>query len=132
MDVEGFEFTVDVLDECRLIQTVFPVSIDFRTVSVPSATFLSLWDDTTPTVLLADISRLLAIAPETRVLLKHILQRDEVRPNLIASSWVVGENDAMRLMLEELLPEVGRSIDTIFTTRYKAIDYLTSLIRSRK
>ena len=130
IEIEEFVFNVSELDGCKLIETVFPPDIDRVKLAIPAATFLSLWDETTPTVLLADVTQLRALGDKSRDVLVHILKRNETRPNLRGAVFVATDNREMFREMQRLMPEVGRLPETVFEERDAAVAYLRERIRA--
>ena len=132
MEVAGFTFTIGELDGCRLIESVFPHSIDKSRVWTVASSYPTLWDESRPTVTMNDVTQLGPLSDEARGVLKWVLQQNMRRATLVATSWVTGGDEQVRERICSVLTEVGRPTETVFATREEAIEYLRERIRASR
>lgn len=134
MDLAGFEFKVDELDGYRVVETIYPPSIDVSKLSVIIARFYDLWDEDedAPTVSLQNLSRLEGFTDEVRQILKSVIQRTVLQPSFVAGAWYTGGNRAIYDEIMRVRREAGRSTDDVYETRDEAIAFLRATIRTRR
>lgn len=129
MQIAGFIFTVSELEGYRFIETVFPEEFDRSRLWAAASSYPTLWDESRPTVTLNDIRKMPELDDEARRVLRWVLQQNQIRARLLATSWVAGTNDAGRQQIEQILTSVGRPISTVFATRAEALTHLREAIR---
>ena len=130
MQIAGFTFAVGELDGFRFIETVFPSVFDQRRLWAAASSYPTLWDENLPTVTLNDVTHMGEMDAEASKVLKWVLQQNQIRARLVATSWVTGENARAREQIAEILNEVGRPADTLFEERDEAIAFLRDRIRA--
>ncbi len=126
--IGGFEFTVEEIDGCRLIEATYPATIDVSTLSHTIAQYYDLWDENVPSVSLANLSRLESLSEETRQVLKSVIQRTVLQPSFVAAAWYTDENRTIYDEIMRVRREAGRPTDDVFETRDEAIAFLRSAI----
>jgi hypothetical protein len=133
MDLAGFEFRVDELDGCRVLETIYPPSIDVAKLSVTIARYFDLWDEggDTPTVSLQNLSRLEGFTDEVRNVLKSVIQRTVLQPSFVAGAWYTDGNHAIYDEIMRVRRAAGRSTDDVYDTRAEAVAFLRATIRAR-
>lgn len=129
MEIAGFNFTVGELDGCRLIESVFPAVFDQKRLWAVAASYPLLWEETIPTVTLNDVSGMGELDGEAPSVLAWILQQNQLRAQIVATSWVIGANVRAGDQIRRVLVEVGRPTDNVFTTRAEAQAFLRDRIR---
>ena len=129
MHIAGFTFTVSELDGFRFIETVFPGVFDQRRLWAAASSYPTLWDENLPTVTLNDVAHMGELDAEASKVLKWVLQQNQIRARLVATSWVTGGNAHAREQILTILRDVGRPTDTIFDRREDAVEFLREQIR---
>lgn len=129
MHIAGFTFAVSELDGYRFIETVFPSVFDQRRLWAAASSYPTLWNENLPTVTLNDVANMGELDAEASKVLKWVLQQNQIRARLIATSWVTNGNLHSREQIATILHEVGRATDTIFDERTDALAYLRQQIR---
>jgi hypothetical protein len=128
MEIGGFEFTVDEIDGCRVIEAVYPPVVDVSKLSAVISYYFDLWDEDVPTVSLVDLSQLSAFTDEVRQVLKSVIQRTVLQPSFVGAAWYTRENRAIFDEIVRVRREAGRTSDDVFETREEAVDYVRGLI----
>lgn len=129
MQIAGFIFTVSELEGYRFIETVFPAEFDRDRLWAAASSYPTLWDESRPTVTLNDIRLMPEMDDEARRVLRWVLQQNQIRARLLATSWVTGDNQVARQQIESVLTSVGRPVTTVFNTRAEALTHLRGAIR---
>jgi hypothetical protein len=126
MEIAGFVIEVGELDGTRLIRTVFPTVFDSRRLWAAASSYPTLWDEENPTVTINDISMMgdFEESPEARNVVKWVLEQNQKRARLVATSWVYGDNDRAAAQIRSLLEEVGRSTGNLFARDDEALQYI--------
>lgn len=130
MDIAGFSFMVSQLDGYRFIESRFPSSFDQQRLWAAAASYPMLWEEKVATVTLNDVSEMGDLAGEAPTVLAWVLRQNQLRAQIVATSWVVGANRRAGEQIREVLLAVGRPTDTIFETRDEAIAFLRARIRA--
>lgn len=129
MQIAGFTFTVSELDGYRFIESVFPTTFDQKRLWAAASSYPTLWDEKKPTVTLNLVGQMGDLDDEARKVLRWVLQQNQIRAQLVATSWVTEGNTRVQAQIEAVLNEVGRPSNNIFETRDAAIEYLRTKIR---
>jgi hypothetical protein len=129
MHIAGFTFAVSEIDGFRFIETIFPAVFDQRRLWAAASSYPTLWDENLPTVTLNDVEHMGEMDAEASKVLKWVLQQNQIRARLVATSWVTGGNVRAREQILEVLRDVGRPVDTVFEQREEAIAFLRARIR---
>src|SRR4051812_28909815 len=108
MEIAGFQFNTSDLDGYRLIESVFPDTIDKSRLWSVASSYPTLWDEKKPTVTINDLTAMKLFGTEELGVLKWVLQQNDVRAQLLATSWVTGPNGALAEQVRAVLGEVGR------------------------
>lgn len=132
MEIAGFNFAIGQIDGCRLIESVFPSVFDQQRLWAVAASYPLLWEEQIPTVTLNDVSGMGELEGEAPRVLAWILQQNQVRAQIVATSWVIGTNIRAGEQIRAVLEEVGRPTDNIFTTPEEAKAFLQDRIRVRR
>lgn len=132
MEIAGFNFTIGQLDGYRLIESVFPAVFDQHRLWAVAASYPLLWEEQIPTVTINDVSGMGELDGEAPKVLAWILQQNQLRAQIVATSWVIGTNVRAGEQIRAVLLEVGRPTDTIFTTLDEAKAYLSDRIRAKR
>jgi hypothetical protein len=130
MQIAGFTFTIGELDGYRFIESVFPSAFDQKRLWAAASSYPTLWDETKATVTLNDVTAMGDLDAEAHKVLRWVLQQNMIRARLLATSWVIGENERAREQIREVLVEVGRPADNLFATREDALAFLRERIRA--
>src|SRR3569832_1489323 len=120
MQIAGFTFTVGELEGHRFIESVFPSSYDQKRLWAVASSYPTLWDETKTTVTLNDVRAMGALDAEAHKVLRWVLQQNMIRARLLATSWVIGDNERAGEQIREVLLEVGRPAANLFATRDEA------------
>jgi hypothetical protein len=129
MEIGGFEFRVSELDGCRVIESVYPESIDITKLAQTIASYYDLWDDETPTISLGNLCNLGELSDEAQQILKSVIQRTVLEPSFVAAAWFTGENDRVYDEITRVRREAGRTTNDVYRTREEAIEFLRAAIR---
>ena len=132
MEIAGFNFTIGQLDGCRLIESVFPAVFDQQRLWAVAASYPLLWEEQIPTVTMNDVSGMGELDGEAPTVLAWILRQNQLRAQIVATSWVIGTNLRAGDQIRAVLREVGRPTDNVFTTRDEAMAFLRDRIRVRR
>ncbi|MBK6316832.1 MAG: hypothetical protein IPF53_21730 [Blastocatellia bacterium] len=132
MEIAGFNFVIGQLDGCRLIESVFPAVFDQHRLWAVAASYPLLWEEQIPTVTINDVSGMGELDGEAPKVLAWILQQNQLRAQIVATSWVIGANVRAGEQIRDVLLEVGRPTDTIFATVDEAKVYLRDRIRVKR
>jgi hypothetical protein len=130
MQIAGFSFTIGELDGYRFIESVFPSVFDQKRLWAAASSYPTLWDETKTTVTLNDVTAMGDLDAEAHKVLRWVLQQNMIRARLLATSWVIGDNERAGEQIREVLVEVGRPADNLFATRDEALAFLRERIRT--
>ena len=128
MEIGGFEFRVSEIDGCRVIESVYPESIDVTKLAQTIATYYDLWDDETPTLSLGNLCRLGELSEEVQQILKSVIQRTVLEPSFVAAAWYTGDNEKVYDEITRVRSEAGRPTNDVYRTREEAVEFLRAAI----
>jgi hypothetical protein len=128
MDDTEIRYEIGELDGCRLVEVIYPTSIDLSKLSTATAKYVALWEVDVPTVFLNDFVRTDVVDEARANVFLSLLRRNDTRPNFWGSTFVVGGNDALARQVYELLEAAERRSDCVYTTRDEAVDALRQMI----
>lgn len=131
MQISGFEFKVFEIDDCRVIEAVYPPVVDVSRLAETISYYYDLWDEEVPTASLVGLHKLERLGDDVRKILLSVVRRTVLQPSFVDGAWYVGANAAVRDEIVALLELTGRSGASVFETREEAIDYLRRSIRFR-
>lgn len=132
MELGGFDFTISEIDGCRAIEVVYPPAIDVSRLSTIISQYYDLWDESTPTVSLVNLSRLTGFTEEVRQILKSVIQRTVLQPSFVGAAWYTADNRAIYDEIVRVRIEAGRSTNDVFESRDEAVAYLRRVIRETR
>ena len=132
MEIAGFNFITGQLDGCRLIESIFPAVFDHQRLWAVAASYPLLWEEQLTTVTLNDVSQMGELGGDAPKILAWILQQNQLRVEIVSTSWVVGTNTRAEEQIRSVLDAVGRPTRNIFTTRDEAITFLRERIRTKR
>ena len=130
MEIGGFEFRVSELDGCRVIESIYPESIDVTKLAQTIASYYDLWDDETPTVSLGNLCQLGELSDEAQQILKSVIQRTVLLPSFVGAAWYTGDNDTVYDEIARVRREAGRPTNDVFRTREDAVAFLRTAIHA--
>jgi hypothetical protein len=130
MEFGGFEFNVEELEGCRLVEVTYPPVVDISTLSVVIARYYDMWDDDAPTLSLVNLSLLVDLTPELRQIIKSVIQRTVLQPSFVAAAWYTGDNRRVFDEIRQVRKDAGRPTDDVYETRDEAIEFLRAAIRA--
>lgn len=132
MEIAGFSFSIGELDGCRLIESTFPAVFDQQRLWAAAASYPLLWEESIPTVTLNDVSNMGELDGEAPAVLAWTLRQNQLRAQIVATSWVIGTNLRAGEQIRDVLVQVGRPTNNVFTTRQEATSFLMDRIRARR
>jgi hypothetical protein len=131
MDDTEIRYEIGELDGCRLVEVIYPRSIDLSKLSTSTAQYVAVWELDVPTVFLNDFVRTDIVDEARANVFVSLLRRNDTRPRFWGSAFVVGSNDAVARQMLELLELAGRPSDCVYATRDEAIAALRRQIALR-
>lgn len=123
-EIAGWRFVVDELDGHTLIETIWPETVEFATLSVPLAAYTDLWDDERRVVTLSDLTRLKVFPEPAQRVFTVFLRGLAFRPNHVSAAWYCGSNFEMSEIIHRLVLEMGGTGRGLYAKREDAIAYL--------
>lgn len=130
MEPGAIQFIVRQYDGFRLIEAVFPKTIDTAKLSLATTEYMALWDCEDPTVQINDVTRADPFDDVASNVLISILKRNTLRPSYLGSAYWIGDNILFESTIYEILVAAGRSPDCIFRDHGEALDYLSQIAAS--
>lgn len=123
-----FLLTCTDTDGHRLVRVGIPGIVDITRLSVAASTYLSMFVDDRPIVVLNDASELLQLQPDVQEVLLAMMRRNVTRPTFVGSAWITRGDEELDGLIRELLVIADRDPDSIFQTEEDALGYLDGLL----
>lgn len=132
MEIAGFEFQVVDADGCRIIESIYPSTVDISKLSSVIATYYDLWDEEIPTAALTNLSKLESLDGELRNILSSVIGRTVLQASFVGAAWFTVGREQLADDLRTLLRSVGRPDDNVFESRDDAVAFLRGKFAERQ
>ena len=125
-----YRFEVFDSEHGRVLETVYPESVDIPKLSAVIADYYALWDDSTPIAALGSIARLQHMSAEARDVTLALFARFVKRENYVGAAWYTEGNAYALELWTHILAQVPGSQRMIFERREDALAYLESKLEA--
>ncbi len=128
MALTDFDLSFVDANGSRLVRVGIPPVVDISRLSVAASTYLSMFVDDRPMVVLNDATELLELHPDVQEVLVAMMRRNVTRPTFVGSAWITRGEEDLDSLLRELLVVADRDPDSLFRTEEEALAYLNGLL----
>jgi hypothetical protein len=115
----------------RVLETIYPETVDIPKLAAVIADYYGLWDESTPTAALGNIGRLRHMSPDARDVSQALFSRFVKRENYVGAAWYTEGNAYARELWTRILANVPGSQRMIFDRREDALAYLEARLAAR-
>ena len=120
----GYGFSYTDYADFRLIRTVTPPIVTEDRLSIAVWRYFAMYDTELPFAVISDYRAVQVFSEPAIPVLKAVIDKSYADSRLLAASWVVGDNEAMRFLLRRILVSAGRDPGLVVETDAEAVAIL--------
>ncbi|HQR39843.1 MAG TPA: hypothetical protein PLF26_15755, partial [Blastocatellia bacterium] len=130
IEIQGFTFRMIERDGVRFLESTWPETVPFASLSVIAWRLLELWDEEPdiPTVTISDLSRVTNLSDKDAENLGIFTSRIAAKPNHFLAAWFAEANPSIEFTLRRMVTALTGSDRGVFASRDEAHDAIARAI----